>query len=175
MVIITFVLGYIFSGFFPLSRRDHDFAPRMFDWEQIKFAAIVAAPAVILHELGHKFVAIALGLSATFFIFWWGLLLGVVLKALSSPLLILAPAYVSFPATATPLQSILIAFAGPGMNLVLYGVSWCVLKYKQRLSRREMIGWAVSKKLNGFLFLFNMIPLPPFDGFHVVEGLFKIF
>src|SRR3989338_7846704 len=44
-------------------------------------------------------------------------------KMFPSPFLFLAPAYVSIPAGATALQSTLIAFAGPRVNLLLWGIS----------------------------------------------------
>jgi len=174
LIVITFVLGYIFSGFLPRQRNVLE-ARGWFDWEDLKFAAIVAAPAVILHELGHKFVAIAFGLAATFYVFWLGLGLGVILKLVGSPFLFLAPAYVAIPPGATALQSFLIAFAGPGMNLLLWGLSALMLKYRTHASHKEMLGWAVSKKLNLFLFWFNLIPLPPLDGYAVLNGLLALF
>ena len=59
-IILTLALGYIFSGFI----KTDPYKPRkLFDWEDIKFAAIVSTPAVVLHEFGHKFVALAFGLA----------------------------------------------------------------------------------------------------------------
>ena len=174
LVILTFAVGYIFSGFIQRPRSPYEIVKR-FDWEDLKFAAMVAAPAIILHEFGHKFVAMGFGLDATFHIWPTGLLIGVVLKLISSPFLFLAPAYVSIPAGATALQSTLIAFAGPALNLILWGVSSYVLKTKKNMKRNEMIGWAISKKLNIFLFFFNLIPLPPLDGYHVLTGILGMF
>jgi len=174
MAILALALGYIFSGFLP-SMRDPYKPKKMFDWEQIKFAAIIATPAVVLHEFGHKFVAMAFGLNATFFVWITGLAIGVILKMVNSPLIFLAPAYVSIPAGATAGQMTLIAFAGPAVNLGLYGLSVYVLKTKKNMSKKQMIGWTVSKKLNIILFFFNMLPVPPLDGFSVAKGLFGLF
>ncbi len=171
MLVMVVGLGYIFSGFIKVQRGPFELKKR-FDWKDLWFSAIVAAPAVVFHELGHKFVAMALGYSATFHVYWFGLALGIVLKVIASPLLIIAPAFVSIPAGVPGLQSALIAFAGPFVNLVLFALSALVLKYKKRMSRKEAVGWAISKKLNIFLFFFNMIPLPPLDGYHVLSGLF---
>ncbi len=170
LAILTIAVGYIFSGFIQAPKSPYEIAKR-FSWDNIKFAAVISAPAIILHEFGHKFVAMAFGLDATFHIWGIGLLIGVVLKAISSPLIFLAPAYVSIPAGATALQSTLIAFAGPGLNLILWGLSSYMLKKRKNMSRKEIIGWAISKKLNLFLFFFNLIPIPPLDGFHVLEGI----
>lgn len=174
LIIITIVLGYIFSGFI---RRPRDiFEPKkIFDWKDMQFAMIVAAPAVILHEFGHKFIALLFGLEATFHVFWLGLAIGVVIKVLSFPLLILAPAYVSIPVGASAFQGALIAFAGPATNLLIFGVSALVLKYKKKLTNLEIIGWSISKKLNFFLFWFNLIPLPPIDGWLILNGIMGMF
>jgi Zn-dependent protease len=171
MAVMVIGLAYIFSGFIQRPRDPFEFKKR-FDWKDLWFSAIVAAPAVVFHELGHKFVAMALGYSATFHVYWFGLALGIVLKLISSPLLIIAPAFVSIPAGVPAFQGAVIAFAGPFVNLVLFGVSTLVLKYKKKMSRKEAVGWAISKKLNIFLFFFNMIPLPPLDGYHVLNGIF---
>ncbi len=174
LVILTVAVGYIFSGFIQRPKSPYEIVKR-FDWEDLKFAAMVAAPAIVLHEFGHKFVALFFGLEATFHIWPTGLLIGVVLKLVSSPFLFLAPAYVSISSGATALQSVLIAFAGPAMNLLLWGLSYFMLKTKKNMSKNEMVGWAISKKLNIFLFIFNLIPLPPLDGYHVLNGIIGLF
>ncbi|HLC22697.1 MAG TPA: M50 family metallopeptidase [Candidatus Nanoarchaeia archaeon] len=174
LIVLTVVLGYIFSSFIQRPKPLYELRP-WFDWDDVKFAAMVAAPAVILHEFGHKFVALALGLEATFSIWPTGLFIGIVLKLLHSPILFLAPAYVSFSANATAMQSILISVAGPAVNLLLWGISAHVLKTKRRMTQNELVGWAISKKLNLFLFVFNMIPVPPLDGFKVLLGIIHLF
>ncbi|MFH1972024.1 MAG: hypothetical protein ABIJ18_00940 [archaeon] len=170
LLILTLTLGYIFTGY--IKRDPYQIG---FSWKDLQFAAIIAAPAVILHELGHKFIAILLGHTATFFIYWWGLGLAVILKLLSSPLLILAPAYVSIPTGIPPLHGFLIAFAGPGTNLLLFLISFLVLKYKKNLKINAIIGWTISQKLNLFLFIFNIIPIPPLDGYHLFSNLIQLF
>ncbi len=171
LVIMTVALGYIFTGY--VRRDPYDF--KRFSWKELKFSMIVAAPAVVLHEFGHKFVAMAFGHSATFFVYWWGLGLALILKMLNSPLLILAPAYVSIPGGIPAFDGFWIAFAGPLVNLILFLISMLVLKYKKKMKHIEMVGWSISKRLNLFLFIFNMIPIPPLDGSHVLSNLLAIF
>ena len=72
---------------------------------------------------------------------------------------------------------ILVALAGPGMNLLLALVAAMMIAVLVALAPSG-IGWAfVGQNLlnfmaiNIFLAIFNLIPLPPFDGGHVVEGL----
>ena len=72
---------------------------------------------------------------------------------------------------------ILVALAGPGMNLLLALVAAMMIAALVALAPSG-IGWAfVGQNLlnfmaiNIFLAVFNLIPLPPFDGGHIVEGL----
>jgi Zn-dependent protease len=72
----------------------------------------------------------------------------------------------------------LVALAGPGMNLLLAligALAWAGLRW---LSPPEGLGWdfiilnvANFVLINVSLAIFNMLPMPPFDGGHVVEGL----
>jgi Zn-dependent protease len=76
------------------------------------------------------------------------------------------------------LHMMLVALAGPGMNLLLALVAGIVLA----LVRPEVLPTAPGQlfllanlvnfiAINLFLAVFNLLPLPPFDGGHVVEGL----
>jgi len=176
MFILTFALGYIFSGFIRApGRRVYTLhARKTFDWESLKLAAAIGAPAVILHELGHKFTAIAFGFNASFEIFWGGLALGIILKLVSAPFLILAPAYVTIPSNIPPLASALIAFAGPAVNLILWLVSSYLLK-TGHYRRKTVYALVLTREINKLLFIFNLIPIPPLDGFKVLSGLAKFF
>ncbi|MCD4759856.1 M50 family metallopeptidase [archaeon] len=171
--ILTLVVGYILSGMF-VSRaktiydRMH---PKRFKWADLKFAIIVAAPAIILHELAHKFVAMAYGFEATFQLFPFGLALGLFLKLIGSPFLIIAPGYVTIDpaAFANPFAYRLIAFAGPAVNLILWLGSLFILKTR-KLNRTPFAVLSMTKFLNMLLFFFNMIPFGPFDGQKVFFG-----
>ena len=74
---------------------------------------------------------------------------------------------------------ILVALAGPGMNLLLAVLATFVLAGALALGNSGPMsagGLLASNALNFlliniFLAVFNLIPLPPFDGGHVVEGL----
>lgn len=76
---------------------------------------------------------------------------------------------------------VLVALAGPGMNFVLALVGAVGLglllfvSVDQAESGRVVLFAAESLyafiRVNIFLALFNLLPLPPFDGGHVVQGL----
>ena len=166
IIILTLALGYIFSGYI----RIPGLYSRGFNWKGVKFAILVTAPAIILHELAHKFMGLILGYSAMFHIWWTGLGIGIVLRIIGSPFLILAPGYVSVNPNL-PWELSLIAFAGPFINLVLFCVAFFVLKYKKRIKRKMFLFWHLTKVINMWLFIFNMLPIPPLDGSKVLMGL----
>lgn len=72
---------------------------------------------------------------------------------------------------------ILVALAGPGMNLLLALVASILLAALVASAPQGMVWAFIGQNLlnfvaiNVFLAIFNLIPLPPFDGGHVVEGL----
>lgn len=69
----------------------------------------------------------------------------------------------------------LVALAGPGMNLALALVAAVVLGgfTGVGLSTDGFLGQMLVEFIlvNVFLALFNLLPIPPFDGSHVLEGL----
>jgi len=186
MVLITFseilklaltsvVLGIIFMGLFSRKPRTiYDMMnKRKFNWEDLLFAILVAAPAVVLHELAHKFVAMGFGYSASFEIFPLGLGLALLLRLFNSPFLIVAPGYVTIPpiAAANEFAYRLIAFAGPLTNLVLWFVAFIVVKTrKNKMSHSTLSFWLLTRNINLLLFIFNMIPFGPLDGAKVFFG-----
>jgi Zn-dependent protease len=68
---------------------------------------------------------------------------------------------------------VLVALAGPGMNLLLAVIGAAILAAAVFLAGpRFLIDMAyVFVVTNIFLGVFNLLPVPPFDGGHVVEGL----
>ncbi|MDO8628143.1 MAG: site-2 protease family protein [Nanoarchaeota archaeon] len=173
-IILIAAVGFIFQDLVRRPRTELDVVyNKGFSWRDLKFAMLVAAPGIVLHELGHKFVALGFGLSAFFEIWPFGLGLGIVLKLIGSPFILFAPGYVVIQGMTTPLSDFLISFAGPFMNLLLFFVGWYFLEYG-KLSRNQALFWHVTKQINLFLFIFNMLPIPPLDGFKVFASLFHI-
>ncbi|MBN2423315.1 M50 family metallopeptidase [Candidatus Woesearchaeota archaeon] len=178
---MTFFVGFIFSDVFRKPRVIKDivdyYKPKnRFNFEDIKFAALVTAPAIILHELGHKFVAMGFGMQATFNAAYTWLFVGAVLKLMNFGLIFFVPAYVAWVPTDfslnNPWVGSVIAFAGPAVNLVLWLGTSLILKSK-KLNRKYIHFLILTSRINMFLFIFNMIPIPGFDGFHVLKGLIE--
>ena len=76
---------------------------------------------------------------------------------------------------------ILVGAAGPGSNLIMAAIAAVVLglvlrPYGGSQEPAGVIGFIVLNlfnfiSINVFLALFNLLPIPPFDGSHIVEGL----
>ncbi|MBM3200164.1 M50 family metallopeptidase, partial [Candidatus Woesearchaeota archaeon] len=181
LVVMTLALGYIFSAFMPQQLFGQRGIYHLLkaqaqglDWEALKYAVIITAPAVALHELGHKFVALLFGLSAEFSASYWGLGLGVFLKMVNAPFIMFVPGYVSIPSDAHVLISGLVALAGPLVNLFLWlGASVYIKFFK--LNRKQMILAHLTKKINLFLFIFNILPFGFFDGAKVFKAFAYVF
>ena len=174
IVVMSAVVGYIFMDIFKTSHQTVGF-----DWQSFKMAVIVTAPALIIHELFHKFVALSYGFQASFNAAYTFLGLGVLLKLISSPFIFFVPAYVSIgcsngPCTIAPLTSAIIAFAGPLANLILFTGSWYLLK-KYNFDGKWKVILHLTKQINLLLFILNMLPIPLFDGFKVYSGIWQAF
>ena len=183
IIIMTAVVGFIFSGIFERFRKPVAYEPlkhyRNFNFENFKFAAMVTAPAIILHEFGHKFVAMGFGYHAVFHAAYLWLLIGVIIRLANFGFIFFVPAFVSVGCTAIPCKIIpwqhsLIAFAGPAVNLILW--LGALLIIKQNLVNKKYLPFVfLTSRINMFLFFFNMIPLRPFDGYYVFQGLLALF
>ena len=175
ILIMTVAVGYIFMDFFRLKRDTPGFS-----WNQLGLACLVTAPALIAHELAHKFTALAFGLEAVFHAAYTWLGIGIALKLVQSPFIFFVPGYVSIqcaaqPCSIAPLVSALIAFAGPLLNLALYLVAKLITTQHLARTRRWLFFWILTQRINGFLFILNMLPIPGFDGYTVYRGLWQAF
>ena len=78
----------------------------------------------------------------------------------------------------------LVGAAGPGSNLIMAAIAAVVLglvlrPYGGSQEPVGVIGFVVLNlfnfiSINVFLALFNLLPIPPFDGSHIVEGLLPV-
>jgi Zn-dependent protease len=177
LIVMIAAIGFIFSG---IIRRP---IPGNYDplkhfskneqWENFKIAVIVAAPAIVLHELAHKVAAVSFGAPATFHAAYTWLAIGVALRMFSPGYIFFIPGYVSYAATLPPLAQALVSFAGPGMNFLLFLVAWFAIG--QGWFKNHTAVLHMTKQINLFLFIFNMLPIPPFDGASVFTNLFHAF
>lgn len=173
LIIMSLAIGFIFSGYIKKPRLGLPRKRKFFDLGDFKFALLITAPAIVLHELGHKFTAMAFGFAASFEIFWGGLGFGILLRLLHSPFLILAPGYVTIPQNLPSSIMSIVAFAGPLVNLILFFAAGYILNHSTNLTRTQAIALYLTKQINLFLFIFNMLPIPPLDGSKVFYGLYK--
>jgi Zn-dependent protease len=192
IAMMSLIIGFIFRDIIrPPKRAQHPddflknvtpgFTPsRLSDYW---YAVLLVAPAIIFHEFGHKFTAIAFGLSATFHAAYEWLVVGLVLKLIFG-FAFFVPAFTSIGgANVSALKEVLIAFAGPLVNLLFWLACWLYVKHgmqtaharKKRGHHDRLEFVLLFKRINGFLFVFNMIPIPGFDGWTVFSGLYHAF
>jgi Zn-dependent protease len=180
IIIITLAVGFIFKDIFHYKPRVEVITPddylkprKRLNWTDFWFAAAVVAPSIILHEFGHKFIAIIFGMIASFHAAYLWLVIGIALKLISSGFIFFVPAYTAISGTGSALQFASISFAGPAVNLLIWLAGLIVLK-KVKLKRNQYHFLFLVSRINMFLFIFNMLPIPGFDGFGVFSELFKV-
>ena len=183
LVLMTFFVGYIFSDMIPVRRESYEplvHYKKGFDFDALKFAIMATAPAIILHELAHKFVALSFGLNAVFYAFYrssFTLMLGVltiISKLTGFGFMFFVPGFVDISGYGTHLQFALAALAGPLVNLILWLGSWYILKNK-KYNKKNYLLLILTQRINMFLFIFNMLPIPGFDGYKFYIELIRAF
>jgi len=165
--------------------------------QQLSLWAVPILAAVVLHELAHGYVAFRLGdptaarlgrltLNPFAHVDLFGtVLLPLILLFTGAPFLFgyAKPVPVNFLNLRNPRRGmVLVALAGPGMNLLLAGLS--ALAFRSLLSLHipdnELLtsNLAVialmakySVAMNVSLAVFNLLPLPPLDGGRAATGL----
>ena len=163
LIIMIAALGFIFKGTFSSQKKTF--------LKEFLFALLIIAPAVVLHEAAHKFVALFLGGEAIFHAHLPFLGIGILLKLLNVGFIFFIPGYVEITNTAE-LHRFFIALAGPLTNLTLFALAFLFLK--KNWAKKYHYQLILTKKINLFLFIFNMLPIPPFDGFAVVSSAFSL-
>ena len=150
-------------------------------------AFVAVFTAFVLHEMGHKFVAIRRGYVAHFQVWLWGIALTLITAiAFQGQFIFGAPGAVYIaPAAAAAgyygygyatervrnpqKDEMVISAAGPGINLA-FAVFFLLI-----LSLFPITGLARSIALDGLglnvgLGSFNMIPFPPIDGYKIFRS-----
>ena len=203
VVLMTLIIGFLFHDVFRKPQREEDIldqykkrqsGPFGIDWRDFWWASAIIAPSILVHELGHKFTALAFGLDATFhaacstanmfpgtapFLNFYCLLTiaTVAMKAMGLGFLIFVPAFVTTSGNGTMLEHLLVSAAGPLVHLVFWLGAAYLLKNKQWLKKipvKKQIYLFFFKQINMFLFILNMLPIPGFDGYKVFYFLIEI-
>ncbi|HLC64507.1 MAG TPA: M50 family metallopeptidase [Candidatus Nanoarchaeia archaeon] len=178
IVIMSLAVGFIFkdmfrapapAGYDPI----REITQRSLNKQNLKFAIMAVAPAIVLHEMAHKFVAIAYGIPATFYAAYGWLLFGILIKMLGVGFIFFVPGFVSLSPT-DPLTGAVIALAGPFMHLVLWLFSRYALSHNL-FDKKYTPVLVASRYINGFLLILNLLPIPGIDGWHVYQGLWQVF
>ena len=180
-IVITIVaLGFIFSGSFRAPKTESEmlleleetWTQKFLNIDNIKYAVMIAAPAVIFHELGHKFLALNFGFDAVYYASWFGLGIGILMRLFSPGLLFFIPGYVSISGIGSAFDFGLVALMGPIVNLIIFGI--CTLALNQGWAPKYDRIFYLSRHINLWLFIFNMLPIPGIDGFKFYYGLYSL-
>ncbi|MFP3220208.1 MAG: site-2 protease family protein [Candidatus Marsarchaeota archaeon] len=154
IVIAWLVLGLAFSNSFSAAA--------------VALSLLTWGLAFLVHELSHKFAARHYGRWAEFRLWTWGVLLALFLALIRSPILFAAPGAVYIAQSygwdylRVKKENGVISLAGPAANAALAGVSFLAFAVGLAPSFAFTLFW-----VNVWLGAFNMIPIPPLDGYKV--------
>jgi Zn-dependent protease len=137
---------------------------------------VATGTGFILHEMGHKYVAIRRGYLAHFRLWIWGLVLTLSFVTISGGLVFGAPGAVYISPSAAgfygydssrgrvdPEQdNMIISAAGPGINLA-FAIGFLALLFSLPFGFLHTVA-VFGLLLNVGLGSFNMLPVPPLDG-----------
>jgi Zn-dependent protease len=122
-------------------------------WILFFFAAMLLFSSVVVHELGHSFVALSQGINVKSIT----LLLFLVLASLEKE-------------SETPLGAFLVAIAGPIISLAIFAVLNLIqINFSFSAPITSIISLLTS--INLILGLFNLIPGLPLDGGNILKAL----
>ena len=153
------------------------------DLAAVVAAFIASATGFIFHEMGHKFIAMRLGYVAHFQIWWVGIALTLVTAILTQGQFIFGAPGAVYIAPAAGVASLgyaiarqrdedrdnmLISVAGPGVNLAFAVFFFVLLLVGPATGFISTIA-AYGFSLNVGLGSFNMLPIPPIDGYKVFK------
>ncbi|HDQ59772.1 MAG TPA: hypothetical protein ENN30_01110 [Candidatus Woesearchaeota archaeon] len=168
LAISALVLGFVFS----IALRGFEFSDTGSAVFNYFIALIIISPALIFHELAHKFVAQKYGCRANYVLWPTGVLLAVFITVITglagTPVIFAALGAVmistSYPTrlgykfvTLTSSEIGKISASGPITNLVMAVGSYMLMPLHPTI-------FGISAMINAIIALFNMIPFPPLDG-----------
>lgn len=154
----TIIFGRAYPHYF-----NYDTATNYVYWFIISVALVVTS--FLIHELGHKFTAQRYGAWSEFRMFPLGLVISLGF-ALVSGFLFAAPGAVYIRGRIDTKMDGVISLAGPGMNIILGFIAFAITLFTTGMT--ASIFWLLAY-LNVFLALFNLIPIPPLDGYKIAR------
>jgi Zn-dependent protease len=164
-VLVSLVIG---SFFFEPLTLFADIAMNQSDIFLFTLISILAAPAFILHELAHKFVAQKYGFWGEFRLIPFGVVLTII--SIVSPFKLVGPGAVMISgANITREKNGRISLAGPITNFVLMGVCLLfvpVIPFTVAFpgSSVQVPFLVVLAQLNAIIAVFNLLPISILDG-----------
>lgn len=132
--------------------------------EQTKTALLIL-PFILIHELAHKIIGAQLGTEVTFAPAYVLLIIGILLRQLNIGLIFFTNSYISFQTTNYS-TSALIGLAGPIATLTLLTTLILTKNITKKQTLKPILNQAI--KINLFLFIFSILPLPGFDGSYLL-------
>ncbi len=149
------------------------------------FGVVVVIGSVVLHELGHVFAATWEGddLPRLRGHMTWNPLVHMGWMSIAAACVI-GIAWGQTPVNPSRFRhrrwgDTIVSFAGPAVHILLAAVSAFVLALVGEPAAGSGLifvrfFWEIALYFNVLLLLFNMIPVPPFDGFTVASGFFNM-
>ena len=149
----------------------------------IPISFVAVGLGFILHELGHKFVAQHFGFKSEFRKWNSGLILGIISSL--SGYMIFAPGAVyfgSYGRMVTDEENGKISIAGPLVNILLAILFLSITMFMRNfVSMNNNVSYILlltaylAFRVNSYLAVFNLIPIPPLDGSKVITWNLPIF
>ncbi|NOU85232.1 site-2 protease family protein [Paenibacillus sp. LMG 31460] len=159
-----------------------------YDWSTLPFVILVLVLSFTIHEFAHAYSAYKLGDSTAYQFGRVSLNPMVHLDLFGTIMLLIAgfgwakPVPVNRGNFKSPrLMGIIVTAAGPLSNLILAFISFFIFALFQKYGWLEgmskgsasaiLIFLQLMIKTNLTLFLFNLIPIPPLDGYRIIQDL----
>ncbi|MEM0355402.1 MAG: site-2 protease family protein [Desulfurococcaceae archaeon] len=145
------------------------------DYIRFIIVSSVVSLSIIIHELAHKYVAISLGCYSRYVLHPLGLVLTLISAIPFIPIKIIMPGvtlvslYTYDPFTFRKING-LTSIAGPLSNIILAIISIIIriVAYPIMSPIWRSILYLMLR-INSWIALFNLIPLPPLDGSKVIN------